>query len=101
LLLLLLEVGVRVWLFFDDEARLRYALYTEYPQAVRFRPHHYLGYTLQPGYRRGKTSHNSLGYRGPEVAIPKPSGVFRIAILGGSTTYTEFVRDDEKTFPYV
>lgn len=100
--LLVLEAGARVWFTFaDDETRRQYALYTEDPQAVRFRPHQYLGYTLQPGYRRGKTSHNSLGYRGPEIAVPKPPGVFRIAILGGSTTYTEFVRDDEKTFPFV
>ena len=32
--------------------------------------------------------HNQLGYRGPEIDIPKPKGRFRIVALGGSTTYS-------------
>lgn len=85
--------------FADDSTRLQYALLTETPQAARFRPHHYLCYTLQPGYERDGIRHNSLGYRGDEITVPKPKEVYRIAILGGSTTYTEFVRDNKKTFP--
>ncbi len=30
---------------------------------------------------------NPLGYRGESFSVPKPDGVFRIATLGGSTTY--------------
>ncbi|MFN8528113.1 MAG: SGNH/GDSL hydrolase family protein [Anaerolineae bacterium] len=30
---------------------------------------------------------NSLGYRGEDVTLPKPSDVFRIVALGGSTTF--------------
>lgn len=38
---------------------------------------------------------NEWGYRGDSFAIPKPDGVFRIAALGGSTTYgTGTVRDE-------
>ncbi len=29
---------------------------------------------------------NNLGYRGADIEVPKPSGVFRIICLGGSTT---------------
>lgn len=42
---------------------------------------------------------NSLGYRGPEISRKKPSGVIRILCLGDSTTFGDFV-DDEETFPY-
>lgn len=97
----LAEGAARVWLYWlaAPEQYPNYALATEFPQAAKYVPHHYLCYTLQPGYRRRGTVHNSLGYRGREIAVPKPAGVFRIAILGGSTTYTEFVYDDAKTFP--
>ena len=30
---------------------------------------------------------NSLGFRGPEIPIPKPAGVFRVFALGESTTF--------------
>lgn len=32
---------------------------------------------------------NSRGYRGPEPAIPKPSGTFRIVFLGGSQVFDQ------------
>lgn len=76
----------------------KYALPSEVPGGARFQPHHYLTYQLQPGYRKGLLSHNSDGFRGPEVTKPKPDDVFRIVAVGGSTTYTEFVPDDAKTF---
>lgn len=75
------------------------AVPSEFPQAAKYAPHHYLCYTLQPGYSKGGTRHNSLGFRGPEIAIPKPAGRFRIVALGGSTTYTEFVENDADSFP--
>jgi lysophospholipase L1-like esterase len=31
--------------------------------------------------------HNRLGWRGNEISLPKPTGVFRIVALGASTTY--------------
>src|SRR5687768_1727113 len=40
---------------------------------------------------------NSLGCRGPEVAREKPSGVFRIVLLGDSVAFGWGV-DDEVTF---
>jgi lysophospholipase L1-like esterase len=44
----------------------------------------YVSYVASPDY----PGHNRLGYRGPEVEIPKPPGTFRIVALGGSTTYS-------------
>ena len=41
---------------------------------------------------------NSLGYRGNEIAIPKPEGVYRIIAMGGSNTYGFFLQPSE-TYP--
>src|SRR5207248_1204367 len=43
----------------------------------------------------GFVSINSLGFRGREVAVPKPSGRFRIVVLGDSVTLGWGVGDDE------
>jgi lysophospholipase L1-like esterase len=101
ILVLVGEAASRTWLYWfaGSEEYGKYALAEEFPTAIKYAPHHYLCYRLQPNYRRGATVHNSLGFRGDEIAIPKPAGVFRIAILGGSTTYTEFVPNNAATFP--
>lgn len=54
-----------------------------------------------PGFRRGANLHNSAGYRGEEIALPKPAGEFRIVCLGGSTTYDEEIEDYRKAYPYL
>lgn len=57
------------------------------PEARLVRPHPYLTYVLTPSFRKEGVSHNSLGYRGPEIAVPKAAGAIRIFCLGGSSTY--------------
>ncbi len=42
--------------------------------------------------------HNSFGFRGAETTIKKPEGVYRIVTIGGSTTYTQGVKDWKKDF---
>ena len=99
--LTLLEVGSRIWLnYFASPQQYRsFTLYTDLkPGELRWSPHHYLNYDLTPNYRRGLTSHNSLGFRDREFSLQKPDGVYRIVALGGSTTYTVMVEDNEKTF---
>lgn len=49
----------------------------------RYRSHPRLPYVPTPGY----PSHESHGFRGREVEVPKPSGRLRVACLGASTTY--------------
>jgi lysophospholipase L1-like esterase len=54
-----------------------------------------IDYGLSPDH----AEHNALGYRGAEIALPKPAGTVRIVAMGGSTTYGTSVRPDE-TYPY-
>lgn len=39
--------------------------------------------------------HNKLGFRGPEISAKKPEGTIRIALMGASTVYGFFVKEDE------
>ena len=42
---------------------------------------------------------NSMGFRGPELADPKPDNGYRIWVVGGSTTFDVFAPDDARTWP--
>jgi lysophospholipase L1-like esterase len=59
----------------------------------------YLRWKMKPGLKtiwNGTTFRtNGLGYRTPEVVIPKPPGTFRIAVIGSSNTLGHGVSDDE------
>lgn len=52
-----------------------------------------------PGQVRGSIRINSLGFRGPEIPVPKPPGTVRLAFLGGSTTFCTEASSDEATWP--
>src|SRR5579862_2605935 len=67
-------------------ARFRDASDFLFPKEVYFEPHPYtmFGGTLDPEVQAANGL-NTLGYRGPIPAMPKPAGEFRIAVLGGST----------------
>jgi lysophospholipase L1-like esterase len=99
--LLLLEFALRFWVsvLATPEQRTRYALFTNLPEdSWQWAPHPYLSYYPRPGFRRELLSHNSLGYRGPEIEPDKPDGVYRIVALGGSTTYTTGIQDNNLTY---
>ncbi|MBW1989241.1 MAG: hypothetical protein JRI97_06815 [Deltaproteobacteria bacterium] len=38
---------------------------------------------------------NALGFRGPEVAVPKPPGVCRVLVLGDSITLGDYLPEEE------
>lgn len=107
------EIAARVWLarFADDEQFQRYASYADYEARYdfdnpRFTPHWYLGYQATPDWvddrgKRGLNRHNALGFRGEELEVPKPPSRFRIACLGGSTTYTTRVQDHRLAYPHL
>lgn len=54
---------------------------------------------LKPKTRIGEITINSLGFRGPEIALPKPPGTFMIAFLGASTTFCAEVSGDSVVWP--
>jgi len=60
-----------------------------------YSPHPYLNYYGTPSYTSSDSlnMHNSLGYRGPEIILPKPQGVYRIVTIGGSSTYDTEIKD--------
>ncbi|HML74061.1 MAG TPA: SGNH/GDSL hydrolase family protein [Anaerohalosphaeraceae bacterium] len=70
------------------------------PLQRKYVPRLYLNYSLNPEYRlHAQKDHNSFGYRGKEISLQKPDGIFRIVCLGASTTYTPFVSDWSKSYP--
>jgi hypothetical protein len=69
---------------------------------LRYSPHPYLGYYPSPNFKNDKGDvHNSLGFRGEEIIIPKPGNEYRIVCIGGSTTYTTGVDNYKKSYPYL
>ena len=57
--------------------------------------------TPSPGMTLGAIRINSLGFRGPELAIPKPEATIRLAFLGASTTFCAEVSSNETTWPHL
>ena len=47
----------------------------------------------------GRLTVNRFGFRGPEIAVPKPIDMVRIAFLGASTTWCAEASSDEKAWP--
>jgi len=80
------EVASRMWSHFVNPV-------TKYPDKIAFAYFPYLPYTPAPGYKnehRG-ISNNSRGFRNSyEFLSPKPSNVYRIVCMGGSTTYSDY-----------
>ena len=52
-------------------------------------------------FSSGRISVNSLGFRGPEIAMPKPAGTVRIAFLGASTTWCSEVSGNDFVWPHL
>ena len=68
---------------------------------ARFTPHPYLSYFPTPGWSsptRKEHQHNALGFRGPEVNPDREPGSLRVLLLGGSTTYGEYLENDHETW---
>jgi lysophospholipase L1-like esterase len=108
LIAIAIELAASVWLhaIASEQQFLEYAsldqLRSRFPDGRfgKYVPHRYLGYVPAPSYAKERNRHNALGYRGEEISLAKPEGQFRIVLLGGSTTYTSFVKDYEKSFPH-
>ncbi|RMF80892.1 MAG: hypothetical protein D6737_06710 [Chloroflexi bacterium] len=86
----IVEVALRVYFanFGTEIDRVRYIFSADEIDAFNdsrggFIPMPYLNF----GLSANREDHNQLGYRGEEIELPKPDGMFRIVALGGSTTY--------------
>jgi hypothetical protein len=64
-----------------------------------YAPHRYLGFIPAPRFRGGPNHHDQRGFRGGSGPVSKPPGEFRIACLGGSTTYGSTVPAPEEAYP--
>jgi lysophospholipase L1-like esterase len=87
------------------EGLLRFRQHLRYgvaaPQASNTAPDPVTGLQVpKPGYHAGSIVINSQGFRSPELTQPKPPGTFRLAFLGGSTTFCAEVSSPDKTWPH-
>ena len=106
---ILMEIGLRYYLvnFASQEHYLNYAtlgmINNNFKNhELRYSPHPYLGYFPTPNFKNDKgDAHNSLGFRGEEIIIPKPENEYRIVCIGGSTTYTTDVDNYKYSYPYL
>src|SRR5687768_12191614 len=98
------EVSVRVYAGFQEN--VGQALDHADPMGALVVPYGDLGYRQRPNsrfrYANGTVAtSNVMGYRGPIVARPKPPGMFRIVLLGESTTHGWGVADEETIDAYL
>lgn len=89
--LLILELGARFYLsqYGDERQKILY-LYSRDEINEKQTLLQGLAY-LNYGLSTTQDHVNSLGYRGPEIAMPKLDDVYRIVAVGGSTTYGLFL----------
>jgi lysophospholipase L1-like esterase len=52
-----------------------------------------------PNYSNRRITVNSLGFRGPEIRVPKPQDAVRIAFIGDSVSYCGEVSGNDRTWP--
>lgn len=105
LLVVVMEVGVRALLLIrpDSLGQLRpdiEKIISESPMEA----HPYLAYAGKPGFESQpgaqiQKSHNQWGFRGEHVDLAKEPGVYRVACLGGSSTYGHGPSSDATTWP--
>lgn len=84
--LVLLEIGARIFdplgiSYYPETARFFDTMIREEPISYRLRP------GLDGNFHHARYQINSLGLRGPEVTLPKPSGESRILWLGDSVVF--------------
>lgn len=93
--LLIIEILLRVYLGAagsrDQKIMYLYSLEEIRSLQSNLIPVPYISYVPDPAY----PGHNDLGYRGAEIAIPKPPEIFRIVSMGGSTTYSTGTTTEE------
>ena len=74
----------------------QYVKYGTFTQITHIQADPDSGLLIPPkGMKTATMSINSLGFRGPEIEMPKPSNRLRVGFLGASTTYCAEVSSNE------
>jgi lysophospholipase L1-like esterase len=96
---LVTELALRVYLtnFGSEDDKIAY-LYTRAEINKHKRSDEISLPFVQYGLSPDVLGDNALGYRGDEIQVPKPPGVYRIVVMGDSTTYGSYSPYDQ-TFP--
>ena len=106
LALALVTVGAIVLMLLAAEAAVRIRQIVKYGSTARYEDL----YTVDPtinlrvpvaGISAGHITVNRLGFRGPEIAVPKPAGTIRVAFLGASTTWCAEVSGNDYVWPHL
>lgn len=102
--LTLAEIGLRAYALANRSFAARLRQYDLL--AVQIEPMGPYGYRQRPDakfhYENGTVAtSNALGYRGPVVAVPKPAGIIRVVLVGGSTTHGWGVNDSQTIDTYM
>jgi lysophospholipase L1-like esterase len=96
---IMLEFGLRFWFskFGSEQERIMYIdnRATINQKTAEFVAVPFLNFTLNPA----QSDISKYGYRGADVEVPKPQGVYRIVVLGGSTTFGTGLKNEE-SWPY-
>lgn len=87
LVLLLAEVGARLWIGRSWPAAKTVQLTHATETRGRFTRDTDVGYWLTPGFEAPGFRHDERGFRSPAFATPKPLGTHRIVMMGASTVY--------------
>jgi lysophospholipase L1-like esterase len=95
LLFLVAEGAIRV------RQALKYGAATTVEDLYTVDPRSGLRVPIAGSHYSGRITVNSLGFRGGEIAVPKPPETIRVAFLGASTTWCGEVSSDEKVWPHL
>ena len=108
-LLVVVEIPIRIFEYIEDPCidwRKESQVFENYDPKItkqvcldlHAKPERYDVIRLEPPNHHSPTLNiNSEGFRGPEIFKDKPNGVYRIFVIGGSTTFGVGATSDETT----
>lgn len=79
------------------DKRLAWQIHLDALREIRFEAYPWLVFRHKPNQRLATLRVNKLGFRGAEVAVPKPPGVCRVLLLGGSVAWGFGATSDDTT----
>ena len=106
LLMVLGTIAAIVLLLAAAEVAVRVRQYFKYGSTATLEEQFTVDPTLRlripvAGYSRGPVSVNRHGFRGDEIAVPKPPNTIRVGFLGASTTWCAEVSSNERVWAHL